>query len=188
VIRANLLPRSKETFKAFGFELDADYVRQCVAGLGLAVLVGAVGFGIERARLDSGTSRLRALEAAVTARAPERAYARRLALEVARYQEFEREADVMRRSGADAAIDVARIGNVVPASVWLDALDSDAGGYALSGKSRTLGGIGNAMLGLGSAARGARAQLESMDAHARDGREIRFTAHVALEASPSPAK
>jgi hypothetical protein len=188
VIRANLLPRPKQKLAVFGFELDAEYVRQSLAGLGLAALVAGIGFGIERVRIDRGAAQLRELQAAVAQRAPERTVAGRLALEVARYQEFEREADIVRGSGADAALDVARIGNAVPDSVWLDALERDPTGYAVSGKSLALGGVANAMLGLSDARSDARVELVSMDAHAPDGREIRFTAHVALAAPAGPAK
>ena len=37
MIRANLLPRPKETFSLFGLELDAEYLRQALVGLAIVI-------------------------------------------------------------------------------------------------------------------------------------------------------
>ena len=178
MIRANLLPRPKERFTLFGIEVDAEYARQSLAGVAFVVLVAAVGCGIERMRLDRSQVELRALDTALDARAGERAEATRLALDVARYQEFAREAASLRRSGADAAVGIVRIGNAVPGNVWLDALERDPAGYELSGESASLDAVGGTMLRLAGMHPSSRAELVSLDAHDPNRPGIRFSARL----------
>jgi hypothetical protein len=165
---------------------DVDHLRQCASGLALVALVAAIGCGIERARIDGATSQLAAARNALSAREPERDLARNLALDVARYQEFARRAALERRSGADAAFAIARIGNAVPETVWLDALDHDASGYTVSGESLTVRAVGGAILHLGASSPGG-ANLVSLDARGTDRRGIRFDAHLGETANPANA-
>jgi hypothetical protein len=182
MIRANLLPRPRHTARAFGMRFDVDHLRQCASGLALVALVAAIGCGIERARIDAARAQL----AAARSDLAERDVARGLALDVARYQEFARRAALERRSGADAAFAIARIGNAVPSSVWLDALDHDASGYAVSGESLTVAAVGGAILHLGASSPGG-ANLVSLDARGLDRRGIRFNAHLGDAANAATA-
>jgi hypothetical protein len=186
MIRANLLPPPRHTARAFGMRFDVDHLRQCASGLALVALVAAIGCGIERARIDAARAQLAAARSDLAARQPERDVARGLALDVARYQEFARRAALERRSGADAAFAIARIGNAVPSSVWLDALDHDASGYAVSGESLTVAAVGGAILHLGASSPGG-ANLVSLDARGLDRRGIRFNAHLGDAANAATA-
>jgi hypothetical protein len=177
VIRANLLPRPRHTARVFGIRFDVDHIRQCASGLALVALVAAIGCGIERARIDAATGQLAAARNVLSARQAARDLARSLALDVARYQEFARRAARERRSGADAAFAIARIGNAVPETVWLDAVDHDASGYTVSGESLTVGAVGGAILHLGASSPGG-ANLVSLDARGPDRRGIRFDARL----------
>jgi hypothetical protein len=165
---------------------DVDHLRQCASGLGLVALVAAIGCGIERARIDAAASQLAAARSDLSAREPERDLARSLALDVARYQEFARRAALERRSGADAAFAIARIGNAVPETVWLDALDHDASGYTVSGQSLTVEAVGGAILHLAASSPGG-ASLVSLDARGPDRRGIRFDAHLGEAATAANA-
>jgi hypothetical protein len=183
VIRANLLPRARTTVTAFGLEIDLEHARGCIAGLALAILVGSIGIGIERVRIDGLRGELASEEAAIAERSPERADANRLAVDVARYEEFARAAATFRRSGADAAMSVARVGNALPQAVWLDALDRDAAGFALTGESTSIDAIGSTLSHLALAAPPARADIVSIDAHATDRGGIHFNVRLAMPAN-----
>ena len=182
MIRANLLPRPKERVLLLGLDIDVDYLRQAVVGLAIVVAVALLGIGIESLRLHRLEAAAADADAAIAAGAPARAESKRLALDVARYQEFSREARLYRRSGADAAVALARIGNTLPDRVWLDAMDHDAGGYRLTGGSHSVDALGGTILAIGRALPSARASLVNIDNHdaARNG--VRFTARVAVPA------
>jgi Tfp pilus assembly protein PilN len=184
MIRANLLPRRRSSFAAFGLEIDFESARQALAGIALVAVVAGVGNGIEHARIANLQAEVAEQEAAVTARAPAREEARRLALDVARYEEFTREAAIHRRSGAAAAVAVARIGNALPASLWLDTIDRDAAGYGLAGGARTVDAVGRAMLSLEALAPGEHTELVALDAHPADRSPgLHFSAHVGAPAT-----
>jgi hypothetical protein len=188
VIRANLLPRPKETFGAFGIDLDADYVRQGMLGLAIVVVVALIGIGIELLHLSRLRGEAQTLETAIAQSAADRGESKTLALEVARYQEFARQAQLSRRSGPAAAIAIARIGNDVPRHAWLDTLAHSDAGYDLSGGASTVETISTAITALGHALPGSGATLVSVENHPSDG--IRFGAHVgsppAMPGTPQP--
>jgi hypothetical protein len=176
VIRANLLPRPKETFGAFGIDLDADYVRAGILGLAIVIVVVLIGIGIEQLHLGRLRGEAQTFEAAIARNASERDESKALALEVARYQEFARQAQLSRRSGPTAAIAIARIGNHVPSSAWLDSLAHSDAGYDLGGGAATVETISSAIISLGSALPGSGATLVSVENHPSDG--VRFGAHL----------
>jgi hypothetical protein len=179
VIRANLLSRPRERVSLFGASIDADDARQGLAGLGLIALVAGIGIGAERMRLDAARAQLDAFEDAIARRAPERAAAKRLAFDVARYEQFAREAAALRTSGAEEALHIVRIGNAVPDAIRLTGLEHDRrGGYAIDGESSSLAAIGGAISHLGASVAGARAELISLDAREPDAKRIRFSAHL----------
>ncbi len=186
MIRANLLPRPKDDVRLFGFAVDAEYVRAALAGAAVVLLVAAVGFGIVRARIARLTALVANADAAIAERAPQRLEAKGLALDVARYQAFSRETTAFRRSGSDAAIVVARIGNSVPRAVWLDELERGPDGYTVAGGARSVDAIGETMLALATSLPAARAELVSLDARSGEAHAIRFSAHVGATAGAEP--
>jgi len=190
MIRANLLPRARETIGAFGVDVAGEHVRQILLGVLVVVTVAFAGTGIETVRLHRVEAAVIEAETALADRAEERGEARTLALHVARYQEIAREAATVRFSGASAALAIARVGNAVPAGVWLDSIARIPSGFELSGGARSVDGIGAAIQALGatSAQRAAldttparRAALVSID---RGEGGLRFTARLPL-APPS---
>jgi hypothetical protein len=185
VIRANLLPRSKENLAFWGLKIDLDYLLQGLAGLAIAAAVGSIGFGIESLRIHRLAEAVAQENAALSARVEQRAEAKRLALDVARYQALARAAEGFRRSGADAAIAVARIGNAVPARVWLNALDRRSNGYQLDGASISVEDLGAALYALGRALPRAGADLVSIDRRDDGQAAVEFSARVDDTAAPT---
>jgi hypothetical protein len=181
VIRANLLPRPKETFGAFGVEFDADYVRQTIVGSAIVFVVTLLGLGVEQVHIARLRVAAEGLEAAIVLRAPERAESKNLALDVARYQEFAREAQLSRRSGPEAAIEIAHIGNDIPKRVWLEGLAHADTGYELTGGALSVDVVGNAILSLTHAVPSGGASLVSVENRALEG--VRFDAHVGSSAT-----
>jgi Tfp pilus assembly protein PilN len=178
VIRANLLPRRKEVVRLLGVDVDRDHVREALVGLCLIALVVALGTGIEELRLHRLEDALTARETLLTEQAPERALAKRVALDVARYQEIAREAQTFRRSGPEAAIAIARIGNTVPPAVWLESIERDADGYTLAGASRSVDALSGTVLSLDGALPRTSAALLSIDNHAADRDSVHFRARL----------
>ena len=207
MIRANLLPRPKETIALFGFELDGEYARQALIGFAIVVAIALLGIGIETLRTQRLEAAARDAESALAVRAPERiesqrleAAARdaesalaahgpariesqRLALDVARYQEIAREAAAVGRSGATAAIEIARIGNAVPERVWLDSLAHSPSGFDLAGGTSSVDTLSGTILTLGDALPGRAASLVSIDNRDAGAAGIRFAARIAENAT-----
>ncbi len=177
MIRANLLPRSKDSIGLFGLRLDAEYVRAVMLGFVIVVVVALLGTVIEEFRIARLTAALTQSQTFIDARSPERARAKRLALEVARYQEFARQTQLFRRSGADAAIAVARIGNGVPSGVWVDDIAHQQNSYVLSGGSRSVSDISGAIFLLGHALPANTASL--VDVQNRWRSDVLFDARIA---------
>jgi hypothetical protein len=180
------MPRAKAPVRLFGLEIDAEYVRQATWGLVTVALIVAIGVGIEEVRLRRLETTAVAREAAVRAGASERTAIKHLALDVARYQEFAREADAYHSSGSLAALTVARIGNTVPAAVWLETLDHDSDGYTLTGGSESVESLSGTMLSLGKALPQSNASLLNIDNHPANPASVRFRAHVGVPADILP--
>jgi len=176
MIRANLLPRPKETLGAFGVELDADYVRQALLGFAIVVVVAFLGIGIEQLHVRGLQTAADRFDAVLAERSSARAESKRLALEVARYQQFARQAQTSRRSGPAAAVDIARLGNGVPNRVWLESLAHSSAGYDLSGGADNVDVVSGAIVTLGRALSNNGASLVSVEN--RPGNGVRFDAHV----------
>jgi Tfp pilus assembly protein PilN len=191
VIRANLLPRRRETINAFSFELELDLLREIGLALAIVLVVAMIGIEIERVRVDRLTDAATQLEARVAANAPQREESRQLMLDVARYQEFEREASAYRRSGTLAATAVATIGNAVPEHVWVDEITRADNGYTIAGGSRSVDSLAGAIASLGRARPNDRASLVNISNRERDGAGVHFTARLApiaaASAQPLPA-
>lgn len=183
MIRANLLPRPKETLEAYGIELDADYLRQAALGLAIVIVVAFLGIGIEQLHVTRLRIAAERLEASVALDAAQRAESKSLALQVARFQEFAREVQLSRRSGPQVAIAVARIGNHVPQRAWLDSLTYSDTGYELSGSASNVEVVSGAILSLGEALPALGASLVSI-ANQTDG-GVRFGAHVGAKPGAS---
>jgi hypothetical protein len=188
-MRANLLPRPKELVTVFGLELDAKHLRQALLGIAVVACVALIGIGIESLRLHRIESAAAAEEATLAENAPKREEAKRLALDVARYQEIAREEETVRRSGALAAVRIARIGNAIPSRVWLDSLTHEASGYELVGGSRSVDALSGAMLGLGAALPGRATALVNIDNRDQLADGVRFTARISDDtASAEPIR
>ena len=185
MIRANLLPRRRETVSLFSFELDIDLLREMGLGLAIVAIVALIGIGIERFRLDSYANAAAGLEAQVAANAARREDSRRLMLDVARYQEFEREEAQYRRSGAVAAIAVARIGNSVPANVWVNDITRVENGFTLTGGSHSLDAIAGTISSLARDNPNAHASLSGIENSEQAGKGVHFSAKVVSEPVPT---
>lgn len=187
MIRANLLPRPKETLSLFGLELDREYLRQALVGLAIVIGVALIGIAIEQLHIRHLAAQALDQETAIAADAPRRSQAKALANDVARYQEFARQAQFFHRSGADAAVAVAEIGNRVPGNVWLDGIAHTGTGYDLTGGARSIDAVSGAILALGNALPGSDASLVNVQNKPDDG--IAFSARVGAPSSgpgPSP--
>lgn len=184
MIRANLLPQTHEAKRLFGIALDGRYLKAAAFALAAITLVALGGTAVEELRLRRLERAAVMLEDALTAKSGERRALERLALDVARYQEFAREATAFRDSGADAAIRVARIGNLLPADVWLDSIERDDGGLMLSGGSRTVDALGRTIATLQRSLPYADASLLSIENRTEGRADVHFRARVASAASP----
>ncbi len=179
MIRANLLPKGKERFALAGIDIDAEFARQALFGLFVVLAIVAIGVGIEMLRISRLSSAAAEQEARITANAERRAQVKNLALEVARYQSFAREAQAYRRSGTDVAIALARIGNSVPDRVWLDSIDRQNEGYTISGAAASVDTLGTTIVSLGRALPQLRATLVNIDNRQGEGGGVRFSARIA---------
>ncbi|MGP6159193.1 MAG: hypothetical protein ACLPYS_17080 [Vulcanimicrobiaceae bacterium] len=179
-----MLPRPKEHVKLAGLSLDGEYLREALYGLALVLLVAALGAGIELIRLERLHAAAADAEQLLAVQAAERAEAKTLALDVARYQEYSREAQAMRDSGARAAVAIARIGNGTPDHVWLDSIAPAHEGYGVTGQSKSIDALGVAVLSFGRALPGERASLVSTEHH--EGETLRFTARL-TDPQPDPS-
>lgn len=179
MIRANLLPRARERIDFGGIDIRSEYVRQTSFGLLVVAVVVAIGVGIELLRLSRLEAAATQQEIRIAANAPQRAQAKSLALEVARYQSFAAEARAYRRTGTDVALALARIGNSVPERVWVDSLErSTDGAYAIVGGAKNVDMLGGTIVSLGRANPQTHASLVSIDARQNDG-SVHFAARVA---------
>ena len=177
MIRANLLPRPRERVGFGGLDVDAEHARQALLGFTIVALVALVGIAIESFRVGRLEAVAAEQDRAIAAQTTMRARVKTLALDVARYQTFAREARRFRESGADAAIALARIGNSVPDRVWLTSLERQDGGYEVVGAARSVDGLGAAMFALGASTPRTRATLVNIDNRTQtDG--VRFTARL----------
>jgi Tfp pilus assembly protein PilN len=185
VIRANLLPRRRETISVLSFEFELDLLREIGLAVAIVLVVAMIGIEIERLRVDRLADAASGLEARVAANAPQREESRQLMLDVARYQEFEREASAYRRSGTLAATAVANIGNAVPQNVWVDEITRADNGYTIAGGSRSVDSLAGAIALLGRARPSDRASLVNISNRERDGAGVHFTARLAPVAAAS---
>jgi hypothetical protein len=157
------------------------FVRQAILGVTIVVVVALIGIGIEQLHRSRLRGAAESLERSIAMHASERAESKSLALEVARYQEFARQAHASRRSGPEAAIAIARIGNDVPGHAWLDSLARSGAGYDLGGEAATVEEISRTILRLGHALPNG-ATLVSIDNRQHEG--VRFSAHVGAAEIP----
>jgi Tfp pilus assembly protein PilN len=178
MIRANLLPRPKETLSFFGLRFDSEYAREAVAALGLSVLVASVGFSLETLRIVHLEGDVAEQERAVDVRSIEREAANAVALETARYERIDRDAHIYRSSGNAIAVQIARIGNRIPSDVRLDTIEHAETGFTINGDARSIAAIGNAMTAIAGVPDIRRADLVSIDADRSSADSAAFTANL----------
>jgi Tfp pilus assembly protein PilN len=186
MIRANVLPRPKESVSLFGIRVDAEYAREALGALGLSVLIAAIGFSLEAMRIAHLEADVANQERAIDARSVERSSAKNLALEAARYERIDLEARRYRSSGNAVAVQIARIGNRIPNGVWLDTMEHTDSGYTVSGDARSIAGIGDAIAGFSRVPEILRADLVSIDASRSSSESALFTANVVVSPQVSP--
>jgi len=138
MIRANLLPRSATKVALFGLSLDGDRLRQGLIALTWVALAAMSATGIELLRLHRLEQELARRSATILANEARRGEVRTLALDVAHLQDVHNSAALLRESGNDAAIQIARVGNAIPPGVWLDRLAWDSKTVALGGESSSI--------------------------------------------------
>lgn len=163
MIRANLLPRPRETSSIAGIRVRRTVLRELTAGCLVIVAVAAVGFAMETLRLRSLNATSQDFAARIAAQAPQRNEVKALALDVARYQEFVREANTFRRSGPAVAVAVARLGNAVPQRVWLESLNYESRGYRVAGGAASIEALSATLRNLDQALSGTTASLVDID-------------------------
>lgn len=185
MVRANLLPRPKERIGIGGFDCDIEDVRHGFYGIFTIVAVVVMGVSIEVSRLHRLDDAASKQEARLTLDAPQRARVKSLALDLARYQRFAREAENYGRSGADVAIAIARIGNGVRARVWVDTLDHQNDTFAVSGVAKSVDSLGLTIVSLGRALPRTHAMLVNIDNRASEG--VHFSARIAEAKDPNVA-
>jgi Tfp pilus assembly protein PilN len=146
--------------------------------LGAAVIaaIALLGIGVETQRLQRIEATLAEANAAVATRSAERAEAAELALHVSLYQEIARTVELTRLSGPAAANAIVRIGNAVPAEVWLDSITDEPAGFEVSGGAMSLDSVSRLLFAYGTTSAAHRAALVSIDN--RD-RRLKFEAHIA---------
>jgi hypothetical protein len=186
MIRANVLPRPKESLSLFGLRIDSEYAREALAALGLSIIVASIGLSLEAMRIAHLEAGVSEQERVIDARSFERASAKDLALETARYERIDRDARLYRSSGNDIALQIARIGNRVPSGVWLDTMEHTDSGYTVSGDARSIARIGDAIAGFASVTKISQADLVSIDASRSNTEPARFTADVAVSPGVLP--
>ncbi len=176
MIRANLLPRPNDRVRLFGIVFSMDVVRACAFGLLTIAFVAGVGRTLSWYRALELETRARADDAQLTRNAAERLRLRELASRVATLRAIDRDAIAAQRSGNDAALAIARIGNAVPADVWLDELTQTGEDVHMSGRSTSLGRVGLAVASLGRAVPGRDARLLGVEG--QDRRALHFSVQL----------
>jgi Tfp pilus assembly protein PilN len=178
VILTNLLPRRPGRIRIFGVAFDREIARAAFLG-GLCVCGCAAGVAaVETATLVDAQRAAHVLALAVAADAPLRTASRRVALDIARYQEFARELALARHTGPDVARAIVRIGNAVPARVWLDTLVPVDGHVELTGTAESVDAVGTALDSLGRDVPQTATALVSLERRDVSGSELRFSARV----------
>jgi Fimbrial assembly protein (PilN) len=165
-------------------DLGADHVRQALTGLGSVIAIVIVGIAIETFRLQRLETMAHNSDTALFARASMRVKSQRLTNDLARYREIGREAKTVRLSGPFAAVSIARIGNAIPARVWLESLDRTSNGFELSGQSLSVDALSEAMLSLARVSSHGTALLVSIDRRDTTSNIIRFTLRIVDQAVP----
>jgi len=178
VIRANLLPPRKEKLRIFGVGIERELAATWAFAAAAVAAVAAGTFGVEALAAARAQRDVDAATAAVAAHAAFRSRAQALALEVARYQEFARELDIVSPSGSERADDVVRVGNALPRRVWLDSLVSSGDHIELSGTSASLEAMGTALAALDGALPGSTATLVRLERLQTGARALRFAARM----------
>ena len=188
MIRANLLPRSREHVRLFGINVDTEYLRTAGLGLFLVLLIGGATLGVETLRLHRIGGDADAAEVTLASNDARRMEAQRVAFDVARLEATGRRAADLHRSGNDVARQIARIGNAIPAAVYLDTLTTDRDTVQLRGQSNSLDRIGETMTALGRAFPALRASLGDVNDKTSAGLDaLSFTALVQPQSAVRPA-
>lgn len=138
MIRANLLPRERSRVVILGLSLEIDRIHYAAAVALIATLAFSATAAIEWWRAQYVREAALRLEVSLARQDHLRRRVASLAREVALLQQIDRESEDAHHSGNDAAAALGRIGNAVPAGVWLDALTPAPDGYLMSGGGRSL--------------------------------------------------
>jgi Tfp pilus assembly protein PilN len=186
MIRANVLPRPKESISLFGIRVDSEYAREALGALGLSILIASIGLSLEAMRIAHLEADVAEQERAIVSRSIERAAAKELALETARYELIDRDARLYRTSGNAIAAQIARIGNRIPSGVWLDTIEHTNSGYTVSGDARSIAGIGDTIDGFSRVPEVLHADLVSIDGSHSSTESALFTANVVVSPGVSP--
>jgi len=179
MIRANLLPQATAKVALFGFALNAHFVRQICIATACVALAAAASGGIELRRLHDTEDDAARQNALVTANDARRAEVRAVALELAHLQDVRESATDLRDSGNRVALEIARIGNAIPAGVWLDRLAWSAQTFELAGGTSSLEAAGSTAAFLERDAPRGRAILT--DVRRRDDGRYAFAAEFDVQ-------
>ena len=126
MMRANLLPRSASEFALFGLSLDGERLRQGLIALTWVALTAATATGIELLRLHRLERELTRQSAIVVADEMRRARGTNACLRRRAPSRLAQLGSLLRESGNDVALQIARVGNAIPPGMWLDRLSWDS--------------------------------------------------------------
>ena len=174
MIRANLLPVSRDSWAFFGGSFD----RRAGAHLALCALAvffaGGIAFAAQHVRLAIALGEAQRLEERVLQNAGRREHIRTTAADVARLQQLLREAESRRLSGNEIAATLAAIGNAVPAPVWLEGIDRRSDGFVVTGGAETLDQVGDTLVSVARTMPAAQPSLGALSLDER-GKSLHFS-------------
>jgi Tfp pilus assembly protein PilN len=187
MIRANLLPASRDALVLFGANLDRRLVRDAAGGLVLLCLVSAGTYGVQEVRLTSLRRDAERLEQSVAANSMQRREVAATAAVVARLEQLRRETEVRRRSGNEVAATLIAIGNAVPLRVWLDGIDRTANGFVVTGAATSLDDVGQTLVAVERSMPGYAPSLAGVSRE-ENGSVLHFSLQLQSASASPPAR
>jgi hypothetical protein len=144
--------------------------------LAVALVLVSLGAGraIEDARVARAGEELQGMRERAAAIEPMRRRMHALSTDITRLTQIQAYVHEIRRSGIEHAAELALIGNLLPAHVWLTAIRDVDTGWALSGGARALSDVGTALLALEKIPRTTSTALVSAQASDRDEHAITY--------------
>ena len=179
--RTNYLPSWSERHIGVALPAVAAELRGPLVALAGAVALAVVLWGVQQTRLHAAEDDGAVYAARLAATQLDVARVRAVERDVERLRALAERVDVMRRSGALHANQIAALGNRLPADAWLSSLHADRGTLALEGHSARLAAVGSTIASLAALPAYATARLVAV--HEDPGRS---GVSYALSLEPRP--